>query len=158
MRKWGIIPLLVLLVGILGGGTLPPSTFGISADEIRVRAAVMDYVEGIYERDAERLAQALHPEAKRHAQATRDGEGAGNTLDRDDLIGLAAARICDARLPRKGPKRVLIYELRDNVAAVKLTAAWGVDLLHLAKEEGRWRIIGIVGTAPRSLLPETDVV
>lgn len=153
MRKLSIIPLLVLLVSVAAGSTLPPAQFGISTEELRIRATVMDYVEGIYDRDAERMARALHPDVRRHVQVANEDEA--STLDRHELIALAG-EACDLGLPRRGPKRVLVYELRANVAAVRLTAAWGVDMLHLAKEDGRWRIVGIVGTAPRSLMPTGD--
>lgn len=152
MRKPWSVALLVLPVMIALGSTpmAPPETFGISADELRVRAAVLDYVEGIYERDAGRMARSLHPDVRRHTRAAQEGQAATTTLAHDDLIALADSRLCNASMPRSGPRRIMVFELRDNVAAAKLTAAWGVDLLHLAKEDGKWRIVGIVGTAPRA--------
>jgi hypothetical protein len=156
MRKPWSIALLVLPVMIAVGSTTPPDSFGISADELRVRAAVLDYVEAIYERDTDRMARSLHPDVRRHTRAAQEGRAAATTLAHDDLIALADARLCNASLPRRGPKRISVYELRDNVAAAKLTAAWGVDLLHLAKEDGKWRIVGIVGTAPRQLKTHAD--
>lgn len=154
MRKLSIIPLLALIVAVAAAGS-PPGQFGVSTDEIRIRATVMDYVEGIYERDADRMSRALHPDAQRHIQVAMEND-LGSTQTREQLVALADSQRCEVDLPRKGPKRVLVYEMRDNVAAARLTAAWGVDLLHLAKEDGRWRIVGIVGTAPRSLLPQGD--
>jgi hypothetical protein len=91
-------------------------------------------------------------------RAIQEGVSSSTTLEHDDLLALAEGDLCNASLPRRGPKRISVYELRDNVAAARLTAAWGVDLLHLAKEDGRWRIVGIVGTAPRSLMPGADDV
>ena len=159
MRKPWSIALLVLPVMIAAGSTsvAPPNSFGISADELRVRAAVLDYVEGIYERDADRMARSLHPDVRRHTRAAQEGHSAATTLAHDGLIALADSRLCNASMPRRGPKRIMVFELHDNVAAAKLTAAWGVDLLHLAKEEdGKWRIVGIVGTAPRQLKTHAD--
>lgn len=160
MRKPWSIAQLVLVVVVAGAATpvVPPGTFGITTDELRVRAAVLDYVEGIYKRDAERMARSLHPDVRRHVRAIQEGVSSSTTLEHDDLLALAEGELCNASLPRRGPKRISVYELRDNVAAARLTAAWGVDLLHLAKEDGRWRIVGIVGTAPRSLMPGADDV
>jgi len=155
MRKFWISSSLALLV-VVASAMVPPDQFGVTPDEMRIRATVLDYVEGIYDRDAERLERALHPDGRRHVQATRPGEGGAEMLDRAELVSIAEGRRCDARMPRKGPRRVMVYELRENVAAVRLTAAWGVDLLHLAKEDGRWQIVGIVGTAPGSLVPNGD--
>lgn len=153
-RLW--IPSALAFVVLVASAMTPPGQFGVTPDEMRVRATVLDYVEGIYDRDAERVGRALHPDMRRHVQATRPGEGGADVLDREELVSLAAGRRCDARMPRSGPRRVMVFELHDNVAAVRLTAAWGVDLLHLAKEDGRWRIVGIVGTAPGSLPPTGD--
>lgn len=146
MKKFWSLPLLALLALVTGASVPPPAQFGISTDELRIRAAVMDYVEGIYERDTARLARSLHPDVRRHVQVAREEDADGSTLDHEGLLELASAGEC---MPRRGPKRVQIYELRNNVAAAKLTTAWGVDLLHLAKEDGRWKIVGIVGTATR---------
>jgi hypothetical protein len=155
MRKFSIAATLVLLLGVTAGMS-PPGQFGVTPDEMRIRAAVLDYAAGIYDRDAERMERALHPDVRRHVQATRPSEGAAELIGRDELVSLADGRRCDARMPRKGPRRVLVYELRDNVAAVRLTAAWGVDLLHLAKADGEWRIIGIVGSVASSSDPNGD--
>ena len=59
-----IVPLLVLLVSA-GASRHPSSQFGISTEELRIRATVMDYVEGIYDRDADRMARSLHPDVRR---------------------------------------------------------------------------------------------
>lgn len=151
MKRFLAVPLVaaVLTVGAISHRT---AQFGISTEELRIRATVLDYVEGIYERDTDRVARALHPDVRRLVRASR---GETNTLDRHELIALADGS-CTRRLPREGPRRVLVYELREDVAAVRLTTAWGVDLVHLAKANGRWQIVGIVGTVPGSLAPAGD--
>lgn len=145
MRKWFLLAF-TAAAGLTAGGAQTPNSLGITADELRVRAAVLDYAEGIYEREASRLARSLHPDVRRHIQTAREGRGGPGTLDYDDLLTLAS-RSCNARVPRSGPKRIVLYALRDNVAKARLTAAWGEDVIHLTKEHGRWRIVGIVGSA-----------
>jgi hypothetical protein len=39
---------------------------------------------------------------------------------------------------------MLICDLGDRVAAVKLTAWWGTDYLHLAKDHERWMIVNLL--------------
>ena len=127
MKRYLGVPLVAM---VLTAGAISHRTaqFGISTEELRIRATVLDYVEGIYERDASRLARALHQDARR---LVRVADEATSTLGRPELIALADGS-CDEKMPREGPKRVLVYELRENVASVRLTAAWGVDLVHLA--------------------------
>ena len=145
MRRRFVLPL-VLFAGVTASGAQTPGAFSLSADELRVRATVLDYAEGIYAREAGRLSRSLHPDVRRHIQVAREGSPTAATLDYDDLVTLAS-RDCDRSIPRRGPKRVVLYRLSNNVASARLTAAWGVDIIHLTKEDGRWRIVDIVGSA-----------
>ena len=48
------------------------------------------------------------------------------------------------------PKEVHVLEVLEQTAAVRVTAWWGSDYLHLAKYDGRWKIIHVLWqTAPR---------
>ena len=37
-----------------------------------------------------------------------------------------------------------IFEVLDQTAAVKLTAFWGIDYMHLAKYDGEWKIVQVL--------------
>ena len=41
-------------------------------------------------------------------------------------------------------KEVIIYEVLDYTASVKLIASWGIDYMHLAKYDGQWMIINVL--------------
>ena len=41
-------------------------------------------------------------------------------------------------------KVVAVLDVLDQTAVAKVTAAWGVDYMQLAKFEGRWKIVQIL--------------
>jgi hypothetical protein len=50
----------------------------------------------------------------------------------------------DGQFPPDAPKEIIIYEVLDHTASVKLIAAWGIDYMHLAKYHGKWMIIHVL--------------
>lgn len=46
--------------------------------------------------------------------------------------------------PADAPKKVEILDLLNQTASAKLTASWGVDYFHLAKYEGKWKIVHVL--------------
>jgi hypothetical protein len=50
--------------------------------------------------------------------------------------------------PATDPKEVLIYEVLDQTASVKVTAYWGIDYLLLARHDGKWMISHVLWQTP----------
>jgi hypothetical protein len=48
------------------------------------------------------------------------------------------------QFPSDAPKEIIIYEILDHTASVKLVAAWGIDYMHLAKYDDRWMIVHVL--------------
>jgi hypothetical protein len=66
------------------------------------------------------------------------------------LVDLAKTYNKNGQIPKNAPKEVIIYDVSDQTASAKVTASWGIDYLHLAKYEGRWKIINILWQSPPS--------
>jgi hypothetical protein len=45
---------------------------------------------------------------------------------------------------RTAPKQVIVLDRLDQTATVKLVAQWGVDYMHLAKYDGRWKVVNVL--------------
>jgi NADPH:quinone reductase-like Zn-dependent oxidoreductase len=106
-----------------------------------VRQTALDYIEGWYDGDAERMARSLHPRlVKRIVEhratlgemsaadlvaATRQGGGAGTPSDR-----------------RRADVHVL--SVFGNAASVRVDAGEWVDFMHLARWDGEWKIINVL--------------
>ena len=116
-----------------------------ASDVEAVRAAVLDYVEAIYDVEPERIERSVHPKLAKLGWG-RDGEGVYHEypMTQEQLVSLASRYNKDGRIPKDAPKIVEIYEVLDKTASVKLTASWGIDYMHLAKLDGKWMIMNVL--------------
>ena len=116
------------------------------ADREAVRAAVLDYVEGIYEVTPARIERSVHPELAKRGFFVKKGETAysSDVMTYQQLVNLAATYNKGGRVPKDAPKEVVIYDISDQTATAKLTAVWGIDYIHLAKYEGRWKFVNVL--------------
>ena len=117
------------------------------SEEEAVRVAVLDYVEGIYEVDPSRVERSVHSELWKRGFARRSDEEPYRELKMtfEQLVDLAGKYNKDGdRVPKGAPKEVIVYEILDQTASVKLVASWGIDYMHLAKYDGRWKIANVM--------------
>jgi len=115
-------------------------------DRKAVEAAVLDYVEGIYEVEPERVARSVSPELKKYGYWKEEGAPyQGMAMTFDELVSLAGEWNADgSRANDDSPKVVELYDVLDQTASVKLTAAWGIDYMQLAKVDGTWKILHVL--------------
>ncbi len=143
MRK-----LLLLIAAVV---LLPAAAAAQSdADREGVRAAVLDYVEGIYEVDASRIERSVHPELAKRGFFVKEGETAysPHVMTFQQLVNLAKSYNKDGRVKKDAPKVVVIFDISDQTASAKLTAVWGIDYIHLAKYEGKWKFVNVLWQTP----------
>ena len=115
------------------------------ADVDAVRAAVLDYVEGLYEVAPERIERSVHPKlAKLGWRRDRDGNYRERPLSYEQLVTAGSRYNQDGHVADDAPKEIEIYDVLDKVASAKLTAEWGIDYMHLAKLDGRWMIVNVL--------------
>jgi hypothetical protein len=139
MRKTATAFLTLLAVAFVTA--MIPDPFALRYEELAIRAAVAQYADAVYDGDVEALHRAVHRAAWKRP-AVVDGEAAPRLVPPIDATG----RPCPVRVPEPvGPRRVIVYDVKGNTATARLTASWGVDYLHLARLEGRWQIVGILG-------------
>ncbi len=137
-----ILPVCVMLIlGMTGVGHAASS-----ADEKGVEAAVRDYVEGVYEVDPDRIRRSVHPDLAKFGFARRSANDEYRVIPMtfDQLVELAATYNADGEIPEDAPKEIVVLDILDKTAAAKLTASWGVDYFHLAKYDGRWKIVHVL--------------
>jgi hypothetical protein len=118
-----------------------------AADREAVRQAVLDYVEGIYQVEPARIERSVHPNLAKLGFYRGQDEAAyrpGNTMSFQRLVEVAKTYNKEGKLPKTAPKEVIIYEVLDQTASVKLVAEWGIDYMHLAKFDGQWKIVNVM--------------
>lgn len=122
-----------------------------AADSAGVRAAVLDYVEGIYRVDTLRIVRSVRPDLAKRGYYIPRGQSAyaNNPMTYAQLIGVARSFNANGHLNAEtAVKRVTILDLLDQTASAKLVADWGVDYMHLAKYDGRWMIVNVLWQSP----------
>ena len=117
-----------------------------AADSSGIRQAALDYIEGWYEGNGERMERALHPElAKRIVNTNpRNGlsmlgqQGAMTLVNNTKGGGGKETPAAEQR------KDVRILDIFGNTASVRIDAATWVDYLHVARWNGRWVIVNVL--------------
>jgi hypothetical protein len=117
-----------------------------SADSAGIRAAALDYAEGWYEGNADRMARALHPELVKRI-VVRD-----TTTGRTMVQGMGASVLVNSTRHGYGKetpkdrqqKDVRILDIFGNAACAKAVMADWIDYMQLAKVDGRWVIVNVL--------------
>lgn len=116
-----------------------------------IKQAVHNYVSAIYEMKPELIEESVSPKVQKmgYMPAT-DGSGlAESWMTFDELKELAANINKDGMFdPETSPRDVSVYDHTDTIASVKLTAAWGIDYIHLSKHSGKWMIMNVIWEMP----------
>ena len=136
----------VLLTMFALGLTAAPAPAQTAADSTAIRQTALDYIEGWYTADADRMSQAVHSTLVKRIFATHPKTGAQVFKDQDSTaLVTATEKGYGTKIPE--PKRVAdvtVLDVFEGAASVKIEAAGWVDYLHLAKEGGDWQIVNVL--------------
>src|SRR5688572_29002881 len=115
------------------------------ADSAAIRQTALDYIEGWYEGNAERMERALHPDlAKRIINTNPRGR---NVLGHQSAMTLVQNTRAGGGSETPMAQRrtdVRILDIFGNTASVRIDADSRVDYLHVAKWNGRWLIMNVL--------------
>ena len=119
-------------------------------DETAVRQAALDYIEAVYNVNPAQAERSIHPDLVKRGFFIKKNETAysPHTMTFAEFVELAKTYNKKGNLPKDAPKEVVVYEVSDQTASVKVTAIWGIDYMHLAKYDGKWKIINILWQTP----------
>ena len=123
----------------------PTALAQTAADTAAIRATALDYIEGWYEGNAERMERAVHPDlAKRIINTDQRGR---NVLGHQSAMTLVqnTKRGFGKETPAAERRtEVRILDVFHNTASVRVDAGTWIDYLHVAKWNGRWVIINVL--------------
>lgn len=124
----------------------PPALLAQTRDDsLGIRAAAMDYIEGWWTGNTERMTRALHPALVKRIMNIDStgtpflGEMGASALVRNVRMG-GGTRTPEAR-------RLSDYRLLDifqNAATARIDAGGWIDYLQLVKWQGRWVIVNVL--------------
>lgn len=119
-----------------------------TADSAAIRQAAMDYIEGWYEGNAERMARALHPDL---AKRIVFPDGRFSHMTAEQLIGATKSGGGKSTPVAEQQKDYTLLDVFGGAAVVKVVARDWIDYLQIAKYEGQWVIVNVLWEVkPRS--------
>lgn len=141
------IRLFVIIVLVVAGaaGVRAQTATASAADQAAIKQPALDYIEGWYEGDAERMERALHPDlAKRIVRTDPEGRSALGQMSALTLIQNVRRGGGKSTPKERQQKDITILDVFENVACVKVVASDWIDYLHVAKFNGRWVIVNVL--------------
>lgn len=115
------------------------------ADREAIKRTALNYAEGWYEGNADKVESALHPDlAKRIARTNDKGQ-----TRLDQMSAMALVQGTRGGFGKQTPKDqqqkdVTVYDVLGGAAIVKLEMRDWVDYMHIAKSNGKWLIVNVL--------------
>jgi putative lumazine-binding protein len=108
-----------------------------AADEEAIVRCILDYFEGWFEADPERMRRALHPDLAKRSPS-------GEALDQDtaqEMIDATAAGTGRERDPGARRIDVHVVEIHGDIATAVVDSNVYREYLHLVRTKTGWRIV-----------------
>ena len=130
-----------LLTLILSVAMLPLASAQSPEDTAAIRQTALDYIEGWYEGNAERMQRALHPDLAKRIVTQKNTV---NSMTAQRLIEQTRNGGGKDTPPEKQQKDVTILDVFGKAASVKVVASDWIDYMQMGKVDGRWVIINVL--------------
>lgn len=142
-----MFPRFVVAVTLLAIATAAPAAQAQSpSDSSGIRAAALDYAEGWYTGDGDRMARAVHPELVKRSLVTDTATGRAfvQTMGASALVNGARHGYGKSIPAERQQKDVRILDVFGNAAVAKVVMADWIDYLQLVRADGRWQIVNVL--------------
>jgi hypothetical protein len=117
-----------------------------------VRQACFNYIDTFYKVDTTLAYESIHPTLQKRGFSYNEKTSTYSKqleMPFPALIRLAKSWNKDGnRANANSPRVVDVFEIADKTASAKVTAVWGIDYIHLMKENGRWMIVNVLWQSP----------
>ncbi|MEM9648195.1 MAG: nuclear transport factor 2 family protein [Bacteroidota bacterium] len=118
-----------------------------SKDSLEIKQAALDYIESQHNVKPEQFERSVHPRmVKRTFWTDKNSkkEYLRETFT-DAMVLLAETYNQNGdRFPEKPKKEVIILDIFDRTASVKLIADDWIDYMHIVKLNGKWQIVNVL--------------
>ncbi|MFT7486382.1 MAG: hypothetical protein ACI9F9_002237 [Candidatus Paceibacteria bacterium] len=116
------------------------------ADAEAITKVVTEYARAFYDVKPELLETSLHKDLAKYGFYRPAGakDYRGMPMSYDQALALAADLNKEGILGENLTQKVTILDQMDMTAAVKLEAIWGIDYIHVAKYDGKWKMLQVI--------------
>jgi hypothetical protein len=133
---------------------ITPQTAGrtYASDVEDIHQAALDYAQGWYEGDVERMRRSLHPELAKRAivRDPRTGEERFHHLSQQQMVAKTAQG--GGRDDAPADKRyyaVTVLDIYGDIACARAESYAYLDFLQLARSQDKWLIVNVLWTENR---------
>ncbi|MEX0314159.1 MAG: nuclear transport factor 2 family protein [Allomuricauda sp.] len=116
-------------------------------DSLSIKQAALDYIESQHNVKPEQFERAAHPRMVKRTfwtDKTTQKEYLRETFT-DAMVLLAETYNKDGdKFPSNPKKEVIILDIYDKTASVKLIADDWIDYMHIIKLNGKWQIVNVL--------------
>jgi hypothetical protein len=142
MKRTVTILVCVLFLAVVSNANAQSTSDATAA---ALKQTALDYIEGWYEGNPERMERALHPElAKRIVRSNQQGQSRLDQMSAMTLVQFTKRGGGKNTPKEKQIKEVTILDVFENAASVKVVASDWIDYLHMAKFNGQWVIVNVL--------------
>ena len=117
-------------------------------EEKAIAAACYDYIDAFYRADTTLAYRSVHPllQKRGFAWSTKSGTYSKQLeMPFPALVKLARTWNASGRSANAdSPREVKVLDVEDKTATAKVTAVWGIDYIHLVRENNRWMILNVL--------------
>ncbi|MGB0522646.1 MAG: nuclear transport factor 2 family protein [Flammeovirgaceae bacterium] len=116
-------------------------------DSLAVKQAALDYIESQHELKPEQFERAAHPRMVKRTFWVHKATGKEYLREtfKDAMVLLAESYNKNGdQFPNPPTKKVIILDMYEKTASVKLIADDWIDYMHLVKLNGKWQIVNVL--------------
>lgn len=140
MKKNALLSVLLFLTS--------PLVFGqTKQDTLAIRQAALDYIESQHKPNPAQMDKALHPRMVKRTfwkdKATGKDYVRETTTESMVLLAESYNKNGD-KFPASPKKDVVLLDVSERTASVKLIADEWIDYMHIVKLNGSWKIINVL--------------
>ena len=111
-----------------------------------ITKTALDYVEGWYDGNADRMERALHPDLAKRVLMP-DARSKGGKIEHMSALKLVQATRRQRNSPAPTEKRtanVTVLDVLGNAATVEAEMHDSIEYRHLSKIGGKWKIVNVL--------------
>jgi len=113
-----------------------------------VTEAAYNYIDTFYKADTTLAYKSVHKDLRKVGwwyDEKKKAYSNNSEMSFDKLISLAKRWNANGdKVNEASPREVIVLEVSDKIAVVKVTAVWGIDYLNMVNTDEGWKSINIV--------------
>ncbi|MAE83268.1 MAG: hypothetical protein CMB80_11065 [Flammeovirgaceae bacterium] len=116
-------------------------------DSLEIKQVALDYIESQHNVNPEQFERAAHPRMVKRTfwSNKKTGKEYLRETFTDAMVLLAETYNVEGdKFPENPKKEVIILDVYDKVASVKLIADDWIDYMHIVKLNGKWQLVNVL--------------